>query len=70
MTIDEGELKEIENLVQESGIGFDESSGGSTGWEGGIVWLVPTDRDINDWKPIATRTLDLGGRAPYHKMGL
>jgi 2',3'-cyclic-nucleotide 3'-phosphodiesterase len=57
VTIGEGKLKEIEDLLQESGVGLNEQSGGSTGWEGGIVWLVPTDRDITDWKPIATRTL-------------
>lgn len=58
MTIDQGKLKGIEKLVQESGVGFEESSSGrNTGWKGGIVWLVPTDRDITDWKPIATRTL-------------
>lgn len=57
VTIDDEKLQEIEKLVQESGISFDELSGGSTGWKGGIVWLVPTDKDITNWKPIATRTL-------------
>lgn len=57
VTIDEGKLKEIEDLLQASGVGLNEQSGGSKGWEGGIVWLVPTERDITDWKPIATRTL-------------
>lgn len=57
VSIGEEKLKDIEELVQESGVSFNEPSGGSTGWEGGIVWLVPTDRDITAWKPIATRTL-------------
>lgn len=57
MTIDEGKLKAIEKTVQEVGVGLDETSGGITGWKGGVVWLVPTDRDITEWKPIATRTL-------------
>lgn len=25
------------------------------GWVGGEIWLVPTDRKIGEWKPIATR---------------
>lgn len=56
-TIDKGKLQEIEKTVQESGIGLGEAAAGSTGWQGGVVWLVPTDRDIKDWKPIATRAL-------------
>ncbi|KAK7739705.1 hypothetical protein SLS53_005674 [Cytospora paraplurivora] len=55
--IDEGKLKDIEQTVQESGVGLGEASAGNTGWKGGVVWLVPTDRDIKDWKPIATRAL-------------
>ena len=25
--------------------------------EGGAIWLVPTHKDIEDWKPVATRQL-------------
>lgn len=34
-----------------------DTSEGISDWEGGVVWLVPTDKDITEWKPIATRTL-------------
>ena len=30
---------------------------GWDGWDGGVVWLVPTDRPIDQWKAIATREL-------------
>lgn len=51
--IDDAKLQEISRVVTEGGIQL----GGSPGWEGGVVWLVPTDRPINEWKPIATREL-------------
>lgn len=57
VTIDERKLKEIEYAVKESGIGLGDGSHSMGGWEGGKVWLVPTERGIEDWKPIATRTL-------------
>ncbi|KAF3763447.1 2, 3 cyclic phosphodiesterase [Cryphonectria parasitica EP155] len=60
MPIDEAKLKEIEQAVQEAGITLSQDKGKSErfdGWDGGIVWLVPTDKDIAEWKPIATRLL-------------
>lgn len=57
VTIDEAKLKQIEDDVKESGLSFENASHGMAGWEGGIVWLVPTERGIENWKPIATRTL-------------
>lgn len=61
--ISEEKLKEIDGAVREAGVVLGEEEGATTtmgemgGWEGGLVWLVPTDRDISEWKPIATRTL-------------
>lgn len=61
MPIDEAKLKEVETAVLETGVCLAESetNGGVGGWEGGTVWLVPTyrSRSVEDWKPIATRTL-------------
>lgn len=51
-TIDDARLQEISKVVEEAGIKLH-----GAGWEGGVVWLVPTDRPINEWKPIATRKL-------------
>ncbi|KAK6074121.1 hypothetical protein SCUP234_08448 [Seiridium cupressi] len=50
--VDESTLKEISNVVEEAGVHL-----GGGGWDGGVVWLVPTDRPIAEWKPIATKTL-------------
>jgi 2',3'-cyclic-nucleotide 3'-phosphodiesterase len=58
-------LKQITNVVQEAGINLsdentDDNLGGRgwDGWDGGVVWLVPTDKPISEWgKPIATRQL-------------
>lgn len=57
VTIDDTKLKEIEDAVKESGVSLGDGSHSMRGWEGGIVWLVPTERGIENWKPIATRTL-------------
>jgi len=27
------------------------------GWDGGVVWLVPTFLKIEEWRPVAERTL-------------
>lgn len=49
--------------VREAGVGFKDEApvpgeqSGWDGWEGGVVWLVPTDRPISQWRPIATREL-------------
>jgi galactokinase len=29
----------------------------SSGWRGGTVWLVPTQKNIAEWQPIARRSL-------------
>ncbi len=56
-------LKDITRVVQEAGIKLaDESEGNKEGalegWEGGVIWLVPTDKPISEWgKPIATKRL-------------
>lgn len=57
VAIDEAKLKEIEDSVKESGVELGETSHSMGGWEGGIVWLVSTEKGIQDWKPIASRTL-------------
>jgi 2',3'-cyclic-nucleotide 3'-phosphodiesterase len=47
-------------VVQEAGIQLAEQrpeGSGWDGWDGGVVWLVPTDKPIAEWKPIATREL-------------
>ncbi|KAK8103651.1 2- 3 cyclic phosphodiesterase [Apiospora kogelbergensis] len=64
--IDDQKLGEISKTVEEAGVslssssehGSGDASGGRGGWKGGVVWLVPTDKPIDEWKPIATRTLD------------
>ncbi|KAK8064603.1 hypothetical protein PG994_007241 [Apiospora phragmitis] len=64
--INDEKLGEISKVVEESGIslssssipGANETPSQQGGWKGGVVWLVPTDKPINEWKPIATRTLD------------
>lgn len=50
-------LKEIEDAVEESGVRLGDASHSMGGWKGGIVWLVPTEIGIVNWKPIATRVL-------------
>lgn len=57
VAIAEAKLKEIEDAVKESGIKLGETVHEMGGWQGGTVWLVPTERGIENWKPIATRTL-------------
>ncbi|POS70284.1 2',3'-cyclic-nucleotide 3'-phosphodiesterase [Diaporthe helianthi] len=57
MPIDEAKLKEIEDVVKQAGVALGDSSHSMGGWEGGIVWLVSTEKGIENWKPIATRTL-------------
>jgi 2',3'-cyclic-nucleotide 3'-phosphodiesterase len=54
--IDEEKLKEVEKAVKDAGVDLagDSELGG---WTGGVVWLVPTDASIADWKPIATKVL-------------
>ncbi|KAM7203600.1 putative cyclic phosphodiesterase [Naviculisporaceae sp. PSN 640] len=62
--IDEETLAKISEVVEQAGVGLGRS--GATdghgpdrhnGWDGGVVWLVPTDGPVNQWKPIAIREL-------------
>ncbi|KAK4234158.1 2',3'-cyclic-nucleotide 3'-phosphodiesterase [Achaetomium macrosporum] len=57
-------LKKVTRVVQEAGIELSkdkpegtEEGDGWNGWDGGVIWLVPTDKPIAEWKPIATRQL-------------
>ncbi|KAK0709324.1 2',3'-cyclic-nucleotide 3'-phosphodiesterase [Lasiosphaeria miniovina] len=67
--MDEAKLRGVTRLVGEAGIRLNpsgetaaveseaEGEGRWDGWEGGILWLVPTDKPIAEWKPIATRVI-------------
>ncbi len=59
--MDEEKLEKVVKAVEEAGVKFalegSEDDGAGRGWDGGVIWLVPTDRPIPEWKPIATRTL-------------
>lgn len=54
--MDEQRMEVVRRAVEEAGVKVGEGGEGS-GWEGGVVWLVPTDRPIGQWKPIAVREL-------------
>lgn len=64
-TITPEQLKKVSEAVTSAGIHLngelDENKPTTKepldGWEGGDVWLVPTDKDIKEWKPVATRPL-------------
>ncbi|CAJ2501890.1 Uu.00g047430.m01.CDS01 [Anthostomella pinea] len=60
-SIDDHTLQEIRDVVREAGVRLDGLGSGDRegfgGWEGGEVWLVPTDRPVEGWKPIAVKTL-------------
>ncbi|KAH7095679.1 2',3'-cyclic-nucleotide 3'-phosphodiesterase [Paraphoma chrysanthemicola] len=56
--VEPSDLAPIERLAQESGISF-ASKGKVRGWTGGRVVLVPTDKPIHQWLPIAERALQL-----------
>jgi 2',3'-cyclic-nucleotide 3'-phosphodiesterase len=43
-------------MVVESGISLN-GEGEMSGWTGGSLWLVPTFKPIEEWKPIAVRQL-------------
>ncbi|KAM7183481.1 2',3'-cyclic-nucleotide 3'-phosphodiesterase [Rhypophila sp. PSN 637] len=61
--IDHETLRIISEVVEQAGVDLGGSKSGAessktyNGWDGGIVWLVPTDRPVNEWKPIAIREL-------------
>lgn len=54
--MDEERMEAVRRAVEEAGVKVGEGGKGG-GWEGGVVWLVPTDRPIGQWKPIAVREL-------------
>ena len=55
--MDEAMLDVVTKAVKEAGIELAPDGEDGGGWDGGVVWLVPTDRPITEWKPIATRDL-------------
>jgi len=57
--MDEGKMDEVRKVVEDAGINLQRGAeaGEGSGWDGGVVWLVPTDRDIKEWKSIAVREL-------------
>jgi 2',3'-cyclic-nucleotide 3'-phosphodiesterase len=65
VTLSKEQLGKIEELVSQKGIHLHGELDGNEpnanepldGWEGGDIWLVHTDKDIKDWKPVATRSL-------------
>ncbi|KAL2131499.1 hypothetical protein VTI74DRAFT_4964 [Chaetomium olivicolor] len=57
-------LAEITKEVQKAGVKLSEvgalgtEQNGLDGWDGGVIWLVPTDKPISQWwEPIATREI-------------
>jgi galactokinase len=53
--VDEDARRVVEQKLAEKGILAERSA--SSGWRGGTVWLVPTQKDISQWQPIARRSL-------------
>jgi 2',3'-cyclic-nucleotide 3'-phosphodiesterase len=63
------ELKgQIEKTVTDAGISLS-GEGELGGWEGGVVWLVPTTKPIEEWKPIAERRLTTHLKKAYATAG-
>lgn len=54
--VDEKGIAEVEEMVRDAGVKL-EGEGEMGSWIGGRVVLVPTDRPIKEWTPIAERTL-------------
>lgn len=52
----ESQRQAVEEMVKSTGVALN-GEGEMSGWSGGEVWLVPTDKAIEDWKPIAVRKL-------------
>jgi 2',3'-cyclic-nucleotide 3'-phosphodiesterase len=55
--VSEEKRSEVEGLLLESGISLD-GQGEMSGWTGGSLWLVPTFKPIEEWKPLAERKLN------------
>lgn len=47
--MNEEKLARVATAVEEAGIKLSEGDG----WDGGMLWLVPTDKSIQEWKPLA-----------------
>lgn len=43
-------VEEAERELEAAGV---QSQGEDSGWTGGRVWLVPTERPIEEWQPVA-----------------
>lgn len=53
--ITDDKLSQISKSVEDAGVvlsapGNGDSTEPGAGWDGGVVWLVPTDRPIPEWK--------------------
>ena len=56
--MDEDKMVVARKAVEKAGIRLAEGAKEeASGWDGGVIWLVPTDQPIAEWKPIATREL-------------
>jgi 2',3'-cyclic-nucleotide 3'-phosphodiesterase len=60
--ITEAERLEAEGMVGDAGIWCTRATQkdgktGLAGWTGGRIWLVPTEKPIHEWKPIAEKQL-------------
>lgn len=54
----EAKLDEIQSKVQKvRDRTVTQESGKGSSFTGGSIWLVPTYKKIDEWEPIATRTL-------------
>ena len=57
--MDNAKLAAVTKAAEDAGITF--SAGDIEGegfeWDGGVIWLVPTDSSIPEWRPIAARQL-------------
>ena len=54
--VSQDEIDKTSVSVREAGVDL-EGNGELGGWTGGVVVLVPTDRAIKDWIPLARRKL-------------
>ncbi|KAK5662343.1 hypothetical protein OQA88_8253 [Cercophora sp. LCS_1] len=58
VVMDGDKITKVIEAVEEAGAKLAKAGEeGGGGWDGGVVWLVPTDRPIDQWKPIAAREL-------------
>ena len=57
--MDNAKLAAVTKAAEDAGITFSagDTEGEGSGWDGGLIWLVPTDSSIPEWRPIAARQL-------------